>query len=103
VGGSVCPAVLERASRTTHSEVDAKSSAQSTVTPSRTRQRDREPITPDQAAAAANDIVESLVTSWRNSGLPAMALAESLIGAGLVMVTRERGPQAAAAILKEFT
>jgi hypothetical protein len=61
-----------------------------------------QPITPEDAASAARDIVSKLVTRWREGGLPLIDLAEALIDAGLEQITSERGPTAAVSVLQQL-
>jgi hypothetical protein len=62
-----------------------------------------EPISPESGTPVARDIVAKLMTDWVRRGLSPLGLAEAFVDAGLLQITRERGPRAAAAILQEFT
>ena len=58
----------------------------------------KRPITSDEAASAAHDILGFVIAKWRNAALPQSALAEALIDAGVAEAVRTRGPQGAAAM-----
>ena len=59
----------------------------------------KRPITSDEAASAAHDILGFVIAKWRNMALPHLPLAEALIEAGVAEAVRTRGPQGAAAML----
>jgi hypothetical protein len=66
------------------------------------RQNAHNASSPYEAGLAAQDIVATLMTKWCDSGRPSLTLAKTLIDAGVVQIARERGPQAAAAMLEEL-
>jgi hypothetical protein len=66
------------------------------------RQNAHDVSSPYDAGLAAQDIIAKLMTNWCDSGRPSLTLAKTLIDAGVVQVARERGPQAAAALLEEL-
>ncbi len=61
-----------------------------------------QPITPEDSASAARDIVAKLVASWREEGLSADALAEALLDKGMEQITSERGSAAAVSVIREL-
>ncbi len=63
---------------------------------------EEQPITPEDSASAARDIVAKLVARWREEGLPSDVLMEALLGQGIELITSERGLAAAVSVLREL-
>jgi hypothetical protein len=57
------------------------------------------PLTADEVIAAADEIIESLRSSWRERGFPPEVLAHSMIGAGITELANKRGVDAALQVL----
>ncbi len=61
-----------------------------------------QPITPEDSASAARDIVAKLVARWREEGLPSDTLTEALLSQGIRQITSEGGAIAAISVLREL-
>ncbi len=61
-----------------------------------------QPITPENAASAARDIVAKLTARWREEGLPSDDLTVALIDTGLDQISNERDPAAVVSVLQQL-
>ena len=100
VSASVASFVLDQSGfkKGATSSVDIQSTACANKSMS-SEQLAKRPITTDEAASAAHDILLFVIEKWRKAALPQSALAEALIDAGATEVVRTQGPAGAAAML----